>query len=244
MLNLQNSPFVSFFPLLQYLVKGDYLSAFAFFTSCIIIVFLVSPFHELAHAWASNKLGDPTARYAGRLSMNPMRHIDWLGAALIMAVGWGWAKPVPVNTRYFQHPKRDMALTALAGPISNLLMALAALLLRNGVLAIANGVTLSHGFVIQLLGFLYLLFFYIALINVGLAVFNLIPIPPLDGSRLLTALLPNHLYYKIMAYERYIMLGLLALIFFGVLDGPLSFLRNGAMNGLEFLADLPFRWLT
>ena len=241
MFDLQNSPLVSLFPLLRYIVAGDYLNAIAFFMSCIVIIFLVSPFHELAHAWAANKLGDPTARYAGRLSMNPMRHIDWLGAALIMAVGWGWAKPVPVNTRFFNHPKRDMAITAIAGPISNLLMAFVALLLRNGVAAIAGSVAVPQGFVAVLLGLLYLLFYYIALINVGLAVFNLIPIPPLDGSRLLTALLPNQLYYKIMAYERYVMMGLFALIFLGVLDGPLSLLRTGAMNGLEFLADLPFK---
>ena len=209
------------------------------------------PFHEYAHAWASTKLGDPTARYSGRLSLNPMRHVDWLGAALIMIAGFGWAKPVPVNTRYFKNPKRDMALTAIAGPISNLIMALAALLLQNGLQVLGtrcgwlfeyNGtVFYSTEMTASLICmFVFRFFGFVASINVGLAVFNLLPVPPLDGSRLVTALLPNHLYYKVMQYERYIMMGLFLLIFMGVLDGPLYLLRSAAMKGLQFLADLPF----
>ncbi|MBR6548805.1 MAG: site-2 protease family protein [Clostridia bacterium] len=238
--------------LISLLSHQDYLSAIAFVFSAAMVIFLVLPFHEYAHAFAANKLGDPTARYQGRLSLNPMRHIDWFGAALIMLAGFGWAKPVPVNTRYFKRPKWDMALTALAGPVSNLLMAIVALLLKNIVLTI--GVNTETMFALSgdvvgyisnqteslIVYFFYVFFMFLATINVALAVFNLLPIPPLDGSRLLTAFLPNRLYYTIMQYEQYIMMGLFVLIFMGVLDGPLNFLRSGVLDVLDTIADLPF----
>ncbi len=233
------------FPIFQYIGQGDYLGAFSYIMGAVMVIFLVLPFHEYAHGWTADKLGDPTARYAGRLSLNPMRHIDWFGAALIMFVGFGWAKPVPVNTRYFKRPKRDMAITAVAGPLSNLLLGLVAMLFANGVLKIAiatDSYTFNSMYVVldPIYSLLYDLFYTVAIINVGLAVFNLIPVPPLDGSRLLTALLPNHIYYKIMQYEQYIMMGLFLLLFVGVLDVPLSILRSYAMDGIEWLAGLPF----
>ncbi len=238
--------------LISLLSHQDYLGAIAFVFSAAMVIFLVLPFHEYAHAFAANKLGDPTARYQGRLSLNPMRHIDWFGAALIMLAGFGWAKPVPVNTRYFKRPKWDMALTALAGPVSNLLMAIVALLLKNIVLTIGINTETMFALSGDVVGyisnqteslivyFFYVFFMFLATINVALAVFNLLPIPPLDGSRLLTAFLPNRLYYTIMQYEQYIMMGLFVLIFMGVLDGPLNFLRSGVLDVLDTIADLPF----
>jgi len=233
--------------LISLLRGGDYLGAFAFVFSAAVVIFLVLPFHEYAHAFAADKLGDPTARYSGRLSLNPMRHIDWLGAALIMVAGFGWAKPVPVNTRYFHRPKWDMALTALAGPTSNLIMALVSLLLRNVVLIflvndelLMMEVAMGETTLAFVFNFLLDFFGFLAIINISLAVFNLLPIPPLDGSRLLTAFLPNRLYYKIMQYEQFIMMGLFLLIFMGVLDGPLSVLRSGMLEVLSNLANLPF----
>ena len=204
----------------------------AYILSSLVVIFLTLPIHEFAHGFAATKLGDPTPRYQGRLTLNPFAHIDYLGAACILLVGFGWAKPVGVNPTYFKHPKRDMALTALAGPVSNRIVALSALIICNIFQYLLTGTV-----------FLYIaiFFFYIASINISLAVFNLIPIPPLDGSRLLSALLPDKQYYALMRYERYIFFALLALIWLGVLDKPLGYLSNGVMWFLNMLASLPFR---
>ena len=204
----------------------------AYILSSLVVIFLTLPIHEFAHGFAATKLGDPTPRYQGRLTLNPFAHIDYLGAACILLVGFGWAKPVGVNPTYFKHPKRDMALTALAGPVSNLIVSLFALIICNIFQYLLTGTV-----------FLYIaiFFFYIASINISLAVFNLIPIPPLDGSRLLSALLPDKQYYALMRYERYIFFALLALIWLGVLDKPLGYLSNGVMWFLNMLASLPFR---
>ena len=161
----------------------------------VIIIFTVLPLHEYAHGWVAGKLGDKTAKYSGRLSMNPLDHVDPLGALGILLFGFGWAKPVPVDPRNFKNPKSGMAITAIAGPISNLLAAfVGAVLLR--LLMLISGILPISIFVGAVTFFRY----YI-MINIGIAVFNLIPLPPLDGSKILEAFLPDRIIYKYAQYQ-------------------------------------------
>ena len=226
------------FGLISLVLNGDFLQAIGYIFSSAVVIFLLLPVHEAAHAFTAHKLGDNTAKYMGRLTLNPMRHIDWLGAAMIMLVGFGWAKPVPVDSRNFRNPKSGMAVTALAGPVSNLIMGFLALIILNALELVPYRNLSGAAAVVFLL--LCYLFQFIASISIGLAVFNLIPVPPLDGSRLLTALLPDRIYYKIMAYERYIMLLLMLLLVTGALSRPLNYLTAYLFNALDFLAGLPF----
>lgn len=202
------------------------------FLARLFVVFCTLPVHEYAHAFVADKLGDKTARLSGRLTLNPMAHIDILGAIMILFVGFGYAKPVPVNPRNFKNPKKGMAITALAGPFSNILMAVVFMFLSN-VLSLFGNSLFVQAF--------YIFFSFAASINIGLAVFNLIPIPPLDGSRVLELLIPDKYYYKFAQYERYIVIVIFALIIFGMLDAPLAFLQNHLYSALNYIVSLPFR---
>ena len=190
---------------------GDIIS---FLISLIILVpammFALS-LHETAHGFVAWKCGDPTAHNLGRLSLNPLRHLDPVGLVFLLLFGYGWAKPVPVNARYFRNPKWGMAITALAGPISNLLFGLICAVLGGTLYGVTFylGVT---GFKSGLLGSLDMIssaLYLSAYINFLYTVFNMIPIPPFDGSRVAFAFLPEKYYFGIMRYERQIMLGLL-----------------------------------
>ena len=150
--------------------------------------------HELSHGYVAYKLGDNTAKNMGRLTLNPIKHIDIFGLVMMVAFKFGWAKPVPVDMRHFRHPKSGMAVTALAGPLSNFLMGWAAL----GGASLLYHFALKQSVTVQLYAHLFALLIQIAVLSVGLGLFNLIPFPPLDGSKILFSLLPDHIYYFIL----------------------------------------------
>lgn len=209
-----------------------------------VIVVLASllciTFHEISHGFVAWKLGDPTAKEAGRLTINPLRHVDLFGLIMMAVFHFGWAKAVPVNVNRLRRPRRDMALVALAGPVSNLLMGFVALILRAVLLYLILfhwGEAAWSGYVITFLE-------YVAILSVGLAVFNVIPVPPLDGSKVLFSLLPEESYRKLLRYERYGMILLMVLLWTDVLDVPLSMARGWVMDLLSSAAWKPFEWLT
>lgn len=177
-------------------------------------VLLCLTVHETCHGLAALSLGDTTAKAMHRLSLNPLRHIDWLGLVMMFAVGFGWAKPVPVDPRYFKDPKGGMALTALAGPVSNFMLAFSLILLSKGIYLHVDYTPVWNG--------IYSFLLSTAALSIGLGLFNLIPIPPLDGSKVMGALLPDRVYFTLMRYERYGMALLLLLSFANVGGGLIS----------------------
>ncbi len=192
-------------------------------------VLLAISVHECAHGYAAYLLGDKTAKYSGRLSLNPIRHMDLMGTICMVLFGFGWASPVPVNPQYFKNPKGGMSLVGLAGPVSNFLMAF--------VFAVFYGVlykmAFQGGIEPNTISLFFNEFLWSAmLLNVGLGIFNLIPFPPLDGSKILAYFLPNKWYYKLMEYERFAMPILMILLFFGVLDRPFSIMTGHVVKGL------------
>lgn len=191
----------------------------------VFAVLLCIMVHEVSHGLAAFYLGDPTAKEGHRLSFNPIRHIDPLGLIMMVTVGFGWAKPVPVDPRYFKHPQSGMAITALAGPLSNFLLAFLSCAVYQGTMAVMSAQGATSG-LLQFSNFLGML----VVLNIGLGVFNLIPFPPLDGSKILGLVLPEQLYFSLMRYENIGMLLLMAVLWFGYLDVPLTFLRTGATN--------------
>lgn len=199
------------------------------------IALLSLSMHEMAHGYVASKLGDPTAKSLGRITLNPLKHLDPIGFLCTVLFGIGWANPVPINTRYFKKPRRDMALSAAAGPISNLLLALIfAIILKVFLIFFPNTlyfVMTNHNCFENIM--FNFLFTGISL-NIALAVFNLIPVPPFDGSRIAYVFLPPKYYFGVMKYERYIAIGIMLLLFVGALDPILNFVRNTLMYLLFF----------
>lgn len=234
-------------------------SVIVYIISSLMVIFLVMPLHEWAHGFVAYKLGDNTAKYQGRLTLNPLAHIDYMGAAMILLIGFGWAKPVPVDSRYFKKPKRDMALTALAGPVSNLLAAIVAGLLMNlfvliivqikpeyrtlldhGSVLIFISYLINYGNQFAFMGYVLLFFRYLMVINISLAVFNFIPIPPLDGSKILMAFLPNKWIYMIGQYQAYISMGFFILVMMGAVGNIISPVQEALSYCIGWLTALPF----
>jgi len=193
---------------------------------------IVLTVHEYSHGYAAYLLGDPTARNLGRLSLNPIKHIDPFGALCMVLFRFGWAKPVPINPRYFKNPKRDFAITALAGPLSNIILGFISAFLYLLVFAIFRNKSFESEFAFNIIDttLAFLLIFHS--INIGIAIFNLIPIPPLDGSRLLTAVLPDRIYYKILQNERKIYIAFIIWIL-----GGDTIVR--ALRSLPFISSSP-----
>ena len=187
-------------------------------------------FHETCHGWVAYKLGDPTAKRMGRLTLNPLKHADVAGLLMMALFRFGWAKPVPVDMRNFKNPKAGMALTALAGPVSNVVLAYAAVVLCNFVMFLADRLG-STWLLLALAQF----FVYVEIISAGLAVFNVFPIPPLDGSKVLFALLSDRAYDRLMRYEKYGMGLLMALLVTGAIDRPLGAMRDWLLTWLNSL---------
>ena len=185
-------------------------------------------FHETCHGLAAYRLGDNTAKRMGRLSLNPLKHVDLMGLIMMALFRFGWAKPVPVDMRNFKNPKAGMALTALAGPVSNVVLAYAAVVLCNFVMFLADRLG-STWLLLALAQF----FVYVEIISAGLAVFNVFPIPPLDGSKVLFALLSDRAYDRLMRYEKYGMGLLMALLVTGAIDRPLGAMRDWLLTWLN-----------
>ena len=185
----------------------------------IIPALLCITLHELSHGYVAYKLGDNTAKERGRLTLNPLKHLDIVGLLMMMVFHVGWAKPVPVNMFRFKNPKRDMAITALAGPVSNFLISIVFLFIF-GLLYIPLQAGKLGIYILNMLEMT-------AYLSLGLGLFNLIPVPPLDGSKVLFSLLSNEHYYKLMRYEKYGMIVMLILVSTGILGKPLSMAIHG-----------------
>lgn len=184
-------------------------------------VLIAISMHEFAHGYVSYRLGDPTPKHMGRLSVNPLAHLDPVGTICLLVFHFGWAKPVGVNPYYYKDRKKGIVMVALAGPIMNFLIAFISIVFMGLILKITGGY--GGTFIRYIFSFLNYLF----IINIGLGVFNLIPVPPLDGSKVVGAVLPSDKYFKYMQYERYGTIILLGLLYLNILDLPLIIVRNG-----------------
>jgi len=196
----------------------------------VVPALLCITFHELSHGFVAYKLGDPTAKQMGRLTLNPIKHIDIIGLVMMVVFRFGWAKPVPVNMQNFKKPKRYMAITALAGPISNVLLSVVVLFIF-GLLYTPLG---ENMVVIEMIT-------RTAYISLALAIFNIVPIPPLDGSKVLFSLLPDNAYNKLMRYERYGMILLIIFISTSAFSATVGRITSVVFEKLYLIAVFGFR---
>lgn len=225
-----------FFNVLRSLMAGQQVDVWAVAAQVLSIVFVIIcilPLHEFAHGWVANKLGDPTAKLEGRLTFNTLASVDPLGALALILFGFGWAKPVPVDSRYFKKPRRDMAITALAGPVANLLAALVGAFL----VALMEAFAPYNGFTQFVVTALY----YYVVVNISLAVFNLLPVPPLDGSRIVGAFLSSRALYTYYRYQNIFSMIMFFLLLSGALSGPLVTAQSFFAKIIFSLAEAPFR---
>ena len=197
----------------------------------IPVLLLALTAHEFAHGYVAYRLGDPTAKQQGRLTMNPLKHLDPLGTLAFILVKFGWAKPVPVNPVYFKNPKQDMLKVALAGPATNLVLAVVCAILAKAIVVIATLFPQSQ-LLASILIPLQTCFVYSVWINLILCIFNFLPIPPLDGGRIMTGLLPDHLAIKYVQLERYSFIIILLLLFTGILPKLIMPIINSATHFL------------
>ena len=209
----------------------DFLAVLTQIIASLVIILLIMPFHEWAHAFVAYHLGDRDVKKRGRLSLNPLSHVDPIGALLIIFIGFGWAKPVPINDRNFKNPKVGMGISALAGPVANLLAAFVGCVVFFSIAKFAPEFYFKSLYGFNTFG-KYLLQFlvYYVMVNVALAVFNLLPIPPLDGSKILFMFLPDKIVYTIYKYEQYFFLIIIMLVWFDLL--PIGQISSAVCNGL------------
>lgn len=211
----------------------DFMMIVVSILASLVVIFLIMPFHEWAHAFVAYKLGDTGIKQRGRLTLNPIEHIDPIGALMIIFLGFGWAKPVPIDDRNFKNPKIGMGISALAGPLANFIAALVGGFILSALEAFfPTFIIAGAGYYIAI--FLY----YYIVLNVTLAVFNLVPIPPLDGSKILFMFLPDRAVAFFYKYERYFSLAIIALIWFRLL--PIGVVGNYVTNFIMWLSGLPF----
>lgn len=196
-----------------------------YIVSLVIAVILAMSIHEMAHGLVSYWLGDPTAKLQGRISLNPFAHVDWLGVLCLLLFHFGWAKPVPVDPSYYKDRKTGIIWTSFAGPVANFLLAFVCIFCLILILK------LNPLFLYSDLGsFLESILSMTATLNIGFGLFNLIPVPPLDGSKVLFAFLPDEQYYRFIQGSPFFMLVLVVLIYLGILSQPLSMMQNGIWN--------------
>lgn len=198
------------------------------------VLLIAFPVHELSHGYTAYKLGDPSAKMAGRLTLNPFKHMDLIGTICLIVFRFGWAKPVPVNPNYFKNRRAGMAVVSLAGPLSNFILAFISLIINN----LLGTIEISDPNVFYILKIVYTFFYYAAWLNLSLCIFNLIPIPPLDGEKILAYFLPERVSNTLEQYSMYFQIGLMLLLFTPIVTRPLGYLINNLYTNLNSIVRL------